>query len=307
MYAVMEFTWLPSGSGPLLALGWLPLVGLAMAVWGRWMARRAAAGHEVRIWCRLHGFAPPYPRRFVRGRVRLLPQAGVMEFRPYGREALRLACGGTVQQVSKVKWGGSGGMWGHREVDYLPVPEGGAVRIWVSTPHSQTLLAMLTMAPAVPESAPHAPVRAGSPLWRFLGGEPVALLLVGAALLLPVAFVYGLGRPVTAHVATTGHGAADTCLFTWTDPWDGGRHETSRYCGNRQPGDPIDVIALDRPLRGSATGTVLPAALWGFSSAPFLLVGIILALVYGIGDARSWPPRTTPPATLQAAAPPTVD
>ncbi|WSY65023.1 hypothetical protein OHA61_39645 [Streptomyces sp. NBC_00885] len=175
MYAVMELMWLPSGSGPFLGLGWLLFVGLAMVVWGRWMARRAAAGHEVRIWCRLHGFALPYPRRFVRGRVRLLPQAGVVEFRPYGREALRLACGGTVQQVSKVKWGGSGGVWGHREVDYLPVPEGGAVRIWVPTPHSRTLLAMLTTAPAVLASAPHAPARAGSPLWRFLGGEPVAL------------------------------------------------------------------------------------------------------------------------------------
>ncbi|MEV6110300.1 hypothetical protein AB0M28_37210 [Streptomyces sp. NPDC051940] len=292
-------------TGPIIAVGSLASHTLVRLLYGAWCRRRVRAGRQVRVWCEIHGFAPPYPRRFVRARAVLLPGEGVVELRPYGRDPLRVPCGGMALGVTKRRPG-------RREVDYLPAPGAGVIRLSTAAPTIGALLMMLAAPgpvdtdrePVDADPRPAPQPRPGAPVWRFLGGAPLVTLLLGAALWLPPAHVYGLGHTVTATVVTA-PGIDGDCRITWRDPWDGTEQRDTRYCGDRKPGATIEVIALDWPLRGSSSGKVFPLALWGFMSAMCLLVGIIEALTRGIADARAWPNKAaSPPVGPQVAVPP---
>ncbi len=274
-------------------LAWVaPLLlrSVAAAVTGQRWLRRVTAGQPTRVWCRMEGSAPPYPWRFVRGRLSWDASHGLV-FRPYGRAAVPLTGGGTVLSVTGPR---RSRRWplGRTRIVYAPAPRAWPVRFDVTTAYAPALLTMLRTGNTTPGPA----LPAGRPAWRWLSAGALVPLLLTAALLASVGYTYGLGRPVQATVAANDYGR---CRVTWTDPWDTTPRDAKVECGNEHAG-PLVVTALQWPLRGRAVDRTFTPWLWGFPIVLLLAMGLTTAAATLIREAGSWRLPATPRPPGQA-------
>lgn len=275
----MNMTWV---AWPCLAwIAPLLLRTVAVSVMGQHWSRKATAGQPIQVWCRMEGDAPPYPWRFVRGRLAWDGSGGLV-FRPYGRAPIPLGGKGAVLSVTGPRRSRRWSLARTRIV-YAPAPGAWPVRLDVTTAYAPALLTVLHAGHASP--GPEQPV--GRPIWRWLSAGALVPLLLTAGLLASVAYAYGLGRPVQATVMVNEYGR---CAVTWPDPWEHVPRHARVECGTEHAGSPLVVTALPWPLHGRAVDRTFTPWLWGFPIILFMTMGLVTALGTFVREARSWRP-----------------